>query len=357
MMSKISVVIPAYEPDERLIELLNDLNDANIGPIYIVDDGSGSDYRKIFEQVAPIIEHSGGMLLTHEVNKGKGRALKTAFQYILEKDPETTAVVTADSDGQHTPKCIKKVIDAMRKNSDCLILGVRDFNETDIPWKSRFGNKLTEKVFKYLTGISLSDTQTGLRGIPRSYMRDLLKVKGERFEYEMRMLLDAADNIEIVTVSIETIYVSIDNHQTHFKPIKDSLRIYRILGEKFIKYLFSSLSSSILDLVIFAVGCYLLRNVCPAIYVAVSTVGARIISAVYNYIINYKVVFKSKANVGFAALKYITLAVIQMLCSALFVTLLVILFPFGKELLFKVIVDGILFFISYYVQQKIVFKK
>lgn len=354
-MGKIAIVIPAYEPDSRLLDLLDELVSEDMGPVFVVNDGSGEQYEDIFTGAKEKVEKTGGRVLIHEVNRGKGRALKTAFSYILEKNEEISGVVTADSDGQHTCECIKKVMEAASENSDCLILGVREFNLDNIPWKSRFGNVLTEKVFKYITGVHVSDTQTGLRGIPRDYMRELLDLKGERFEFEMRMLIDAAGKMQIIEVPIKTIYDSKENHQTHFDPFRDSVRIYRILAERFLKFIVSSLSSSVIDVVLFGLFCSLLKARHPELYVSISTVLARVISATYNYLINYVYVFKSKEKIPQSALKYFSLAVVQMGCSALFVTLLTRLFPIGLEVPFKIVVDTVLFFISYKIQQSLIF--
>jgi putative flippase GtrA len=328
-----------------------------MGPVFLIDDGSGENYKAIFEKASQLIEKNGGILLVHSKNQGKGRALKTAFNCILNTYPEIQGVVTADSDGQHTPACIKKVSQQMKLNKEALVLGVRKFDEKDIPWKSRLGNKLTEKLFKYISGVHITDTQTGLRGIPKSYMKELVSLKGERFEFEMRMLLDAAERYEIKEVPIQTIYESATNHQTHFKPIKDSMKIYSILGEKFLKYIFSSLSSSVIDLFLFEILCIFLINNYPRTYVILATVFARIISAIYNYFLNYKVVFKSQENIRHSAIKYITLAILQMICSAILVTISVSLLALIPEVVIKAIIDTFLFFVSYCVQQRFVFKK
>lgn len=356
-MSKIAIIIPSYEPDERLVHLIDDLVNSNIGPIYIVNDGSSESFDSIFEEITGAIHNSGGTILKHDVNKGKGRALKTAFEYILQNTNDVQAVVTADSDGQHTCKCIKKVIEASQSNHQSLILGVRTFDQEDIPWKSRFGNHLTEKIFQYITGVHISDTQTGLRAIPREYLAEFLDIKGERFEYEMRMLIEAVDKMDVVEVPIQTIYDSKENHQTHFNPLKDSLRIYRILCERFFKYLFSSVTSCILDILIFGVLCIIFKQSEPLLYITYSTIIARIISAIYNYTLNYKFVFKSNEKNIKAAIKYFSLAFIQMCCSAILVTSLTWLWPNGIEVVFKIIVDTLLFFISYAIQQRFVFKK
>lgn len=353
---RVGIIIPAYEPDGRLLNLLENLEMENMGPIYIVNDGSGDQYDEIFQKASVIAERSGGLVLKHQVNRGKGRALKTAFAYILEHCNDIEAAVTADSDGQHTPECIRKVMDAVYANKNCLILGVRSFDMEGIPWKSRFGNNLTEKIFQYISGVHVSDTQTGLRGISKSYMKELLDLKGERFEFEMRMLLDAANRYRIVEVPIKTVYDSEENHQTHFNPIKDSIKIYRILGEKFLKYIFSSFSSSILDLILFGILCAALKTVFPVFYAAAATIAARVVSATYNYFLNYKVVFHSNESVMLSVTKYFALAVIQMACSAVIVTLLVNVLPVVPEVIIKMVIDTMLFFVSYHIQQKYIFK-
>ncbi len=352
----IPIIIPAYEPDQRLISLLEDLNENNIHPIIVVNDGSGGQYHELFEQAKILAEQSGGSLLVHEVNRGKGRALKTAFDYVRSTYPDAIGVVTADSDGQHTVACMKKILTALTENPKELILGVRDFSGEGIPWKSRFGNTLTEKVFAYVAGVHVSDTQTGLRGIPLSFMEQLLHVKGERFEFEMQMLLESAGKYPIREVKIQTIYDSEENHQTHFNPVTDSIKIYRILGKKFIKYIFASGSSSVIDVALFTLFCHFLRDITVS-YAAVATVLARIISAVYNYCMNYKVVFKSGERVSSSGLKYGLLAIIQMSMSALFVTLGIRYLRFMPEVLVKIVVDTVLFFVSYHIQQRYVFQK
>ncbi len=352
----IPVIIPAYEPDERLISLLEDFRDQGIRDVVVVDDGSGEQYREIFRRVSEILPSLGGTLLTHDVNRGKGRALKTAFSLVLDQYPCAAGAVTADSDGQHTVGCIRSVMRQLEETPGSLILGVRSFDQEDVPWKSAFGNKLTRKILSYVSGVSVSDTQTGLRGIPLSFMRKLLEVPGERFEFETQMLLAAADIYPVREVPIKTVYDSKENHQTHFNPVKDSIRIYRILGARFFKYIFVSLSSSVVDLALFAAFCSLLRGrALPLPYVAVSTVAARILSATYNFSMNYRVVFQSGKNVGSSAAKYVLLAVIQMVLSAVLVTGGTTLLPLLPEVVVKIVTDTILFLVSYYIQRRYVF--
>ena len=186
------IVIPSYEPDERLLQLLETLKAGSQGPVVIVDDGSGAAYKDIFERASAYVDVLGGAVLTHEVNRGKGRALKTAFAFILKKYPDAIGCVTADSDGQHTAKCIEKVSKTLEEHPDSLVLGVRRFDGEDVPWRSRMGNGITERVFAYVAGVHVTDTQTGLRAFGREAMEQFVDVSGDRYEYEINMLLQAA---------------------------------------------------------------------------------------------------------------------------------------------------------------------
>lgn len=353
MNGKIPIIIPAYEPDERLIALVHDLSESG-DMIIIVDDGSGLEYAPIFERCKEILGEKG-IVLAHPVNRGKGRALKTAFSFLLKYCPNAAGAVTADSDGQHSKTAINSVREALQENPGFLVLGVRAFEGAGIPWKSMFGNKLTVKVLSYVAGIKVTDTQTGLRGIPRDFMRQLVEVKGERFEFETEMLVESAGCYPIMEVPIETIYDSEKNHQTHFDPIADSIRIYRIFGRMFLKYIFSSVSACVLDLLCFSIFCFFLKTENGLYYVSAATVLARIVSAAYNYMLNYKVVFHSRETVGKSAVRYFILAIIQMGFSALGVTVGVSVLPMMSEVVIKMIVDTVLFFISYCIQRKYVF--
>ena len=350
MKDMIPVIIPAYEPDEKLIKLMDDLVNKQISPIVVVDDGSAPEkYGVVFEAV----KKRGAVLLRHAVNMGKGRALKTAFNYCLNEYPDLVGVITADSDGQHSPEDIHKCMEELISHPDALVLGVRDFNKDGIPARSVFGNKTTSRVMKFLTGLSISDTQTGLRGISSEFMRFLLTEKGERFEFETNMLVDTKElGIGIREVPIRTIYLE-ENRSSHFNPIKDSIRIYAI----FFRFLFSSLSSSVVDIVFFSIFCAVFRNLPVAIgYIMLSTVLARVISSVYNFLVNYRVVFKGRGSRGAAAVKYLLLAICIMLLSGTLVSFFHGMLGFLPEAVVKIPVDSLLFLLSFYVQRELVYK-
>lgn len=349
----IPVIIPAYEPDEKLLTLLGQLKEAGIRNMIVVDDGSGSGYQELFRRAE---ETEGCMVLHHAVNLGKGRALKTAFNACLLRFPGLCGCVTADSDGQHTPRDILACMRKLWENPEALVLGCRNFDAADVPVRSSFGNKCTRKVFGYLVGLSVSDTQTGLRAIPAPFMRALMNVRGERFEYETNMLIETKNlSVPILEVPVETIYLE-ENKTSHFNPVKDSIRIYMVFG----KFLFSSLSSSVLDLLLFALFCRILQEASGFFtglpYIVGATVLARVISAVYNFLLNYKVVFRSNANLAATAVKYFALAVCQMFCSAFLVNELFGLLG-GHEVAVKIPVDVLLFFLSFVIQREFVYRK
>lgn len=353
MNSTIPIIIPAYEPDERLLSFLHSIIDSGMNEIIIVNDGSGRDYDNIFTLAKEIIG-SNGKYISYEENRGKGGALKEAFKYVLANNPDAIGVVTADSDGQHTVTSLKLVMENLTDNPKSLILGTRNFDYKEIPWKSAFGNRLTRRLMKYITGTNITDTQTGLRGIPTCFLRECVEIKQNRFEYEMEMLLRATDSLEIVQVPIETIYDSKDNHQTHFNPLIDSIKIYKVLGRRFLRFVLSSFTSSIIDILLFTLLCGFLKNNTGA-YIIIATICARLVSSIYNYTINYLKVFNSKEPISLSGSKYGVLVIVQMALSALLVNGLFIALKVVPETVVKIIVDTLLFFISYKIQQKYIF--
>ncbi len=211
------VVIPAYEPDEKMLALLRELGE-HFRRVVVVDDGS-TKAGNIFNEAKRYVER----VLVHPTNRGKGAAIKTALNYLGEVD-----VITADADGQHTVKDILRIAEGLKTHRNGLVLGVRAF-AGKVPLRSRFGNWWTKQFFSLLTGLKIKDTQTGLRGIPSSLVSRLSALPGERYEYEMVMLADAKHHAQKpLQLPIETIYIE-DNRSSHFSPLKDTVRIYRAL--------------------------------------------------------------------------------------------------------------------------------
>ncbi len=217
------IVIPTLNPDQKLVKLAKELKKAKLNKILIINDGSNNNSYKLFEELKGL----GCIVFEHPINLGKGEALKTGFEKADNYFKNISGFITADSDGQHQVKDILKVAMALEKAKDQIILGVRDFNEPNIPLKSKWGNKISSLFFTLKTGIKCRDTQTGLRGVPYSLKDFSLKVLGSRYEYEMNYLIKAAvQGYTFIYIPIETIYEN-NNDGTHFRPIKDSWRIYK----------------------------------------------------------------------------------------------------------------------------------
>ena len=210
-------VIPAYCPDEKLSVLIDNLKTV-FSRIVVVDDGSPRGVE-IFERLRAV---KGVEVLVHEKNRGKGAALKTAFRYLLEHGEGVVGVVTCDADGQHLPKDIVRVAEEVEKDDSRIVLGVRTLR-ADAPLRSRFGNAWARMTFRLLAGFPLSDTQTGLRGIPFSMLKRMASLNGERYEYEMYMLADCRHHAELpLQLPIETVYID-DNSSSHFRPFTDAI--------------------------------------------------------------------------------------------------------------------------------------
>ena len=342
-MKNVFVIIPSLNPEKELfVPFINDLK-KQFGYIIVIDDGSVKSTKELFDEV----EDKNVIVLKHFINYGKGRAIKTALNYILNTYDKIDAIVTADCDGQHAVSDIKACAEASIKHQRSYVLGVRDFKASNVPFKSRFGNLLTRNIMRFFVGLNITDTQTGLRAMSKEVAVKLLLAKGERYEYETNTLIMCKElNIPLKEVKIDTIYLD-DNKRSHFNPLKDGLRIYKL----FVKYIIGSLSSFVLDILLFALFFSIITNVNGAF---IATVLARIISSLYNYLINAKLVFKSLSKSSL--IKYIILVIVQMLVSALTVNYLnkILLI---NTLVIKIIVDIIIFMVNFVVQREFIFKK
>ena len=349
---RVSIVLPSLNPSDKFDTVVDGLVDAGFRSIVIVDDGSRAENKEHFARAA---EYDQVTVLTHDVNRGKGAALKTAFKWIIEHRPDCAGAVTIDGDGQHLLKDIIRCAEAMEADR-VIVMGCRDFSSDNVPARSRTGNRITSFVFRILCGIRLSDTQTGLRALPSVLFPELLQVRGDRFEYETNMLLELTRRgVKLREIPIETVYED-DNSESHFRPIRDSFRIYKFI----LLYALSSLMGAVADLLVF----YLFRRLFEGhmedgTAVLLSTVIARAVSSFLNFNLNHKVVFHGEDAYGKTMLRYYCLAIPQMLLSAGLVALLSRLAETGATILttgIKFCVDVLLFFISYRIQRKWVFK-
>lgn len=340
------VVIPAYNPDEKLITLVGKLRKSGL-PVVVVDDGSEKRYQVVFDILAA--QHYCE-IRRHDKNLGKGAALKTGMKYGCRIFPGANGVITADADGQHRVVDILNVAHQLEKSPNSFILGVRSLKGKTVPFKSKWGNRITSWVYFLSTGQRCRDTQTGLRGIPRGLVDQCLAVAGERYEYEMNLLLMAGKtNMPIIEIPIETIYIE-NNQSSHFHPIRDSITIYFNI----IKFSFSSLLAAAADLTMFTLLVNVLFNRTVQ-GILVATVLARLLSGVLNFMMNKHFVFRSKESHAKEARNYLILFCAQMLLSWGLVSLMSFM-PFHLTFI-KIAVDGTLFFASYQIQKRYIFKR
>lgn len=354
-MSEMIILIPAYEPGAELVPLLRAIRATDPDQkVVVVDDGSGPAYAEVFNQAAAC----GAEVIGHPVNMGKGYALRAGFAHIAAVHPGHD-VVSADSDGQHRLADIRRVAARLAADGSAaaaghapadrrpIVLGARRFTG-DVPLRSKLGNSITTFLFRRLTGLGITDTQTGLRGYPAALLGWLHRIEGDRFEYELEVLL-AADRagIEVVEVPIETVYLD-DNESSHFHPIRDSFRVYVPL----VRFAFSSVAAFAID------GAVFLTLATTTGSLAGAAIGARVVSGTVNFSLNRRFVFggggddprrTSRAGARYVALAGSLLAVNVALIWTL-VSLGVPLVPA------KLATEVTLFLASYSVQQRVVFR-
>lgn len=368
ILKNITIIMPSLNPDEKLKNTVNSLLAVGFTDIVCVNDGSREECLAFFPE-----ENENITRLTHEVNRGKGAALKTAFAYLQQKRPNSVGAVTVDGDGQHAAKDVLRCAEQMVADKDKIVLGCRDFSEPHVPKRSRYGNRITSGVFKFLCGMKLSDTQTGLRAFPAKYYTDMLEITGDRFEYETNMLLEMkARKIPYCEVKIETVYIE-ENKTSHFRPFKDSYRIYSLIIKftlgQFFKFALSSLASFLFEMVLLYTLLHLSGDIFEidfaiktaeiAIFAGCLQAVARVFSSILNFTINRKKVFEKDAPLGKSLFRYYCIALPHMLISATALALLEQSPAFTSELsitLLAVAINCALYFLSYFFQKKWVFK-
>ena len=357
-LSKISVVLPSLDPDEKLTAVIDGLLEYGFTDIILVNDGSKPENLHYFEDAAAA--HPEIHLLHHEVNRGKGAALKNAFRYFLENRPDGIGVVTVDGDNQHHPEDTRACALHMAQTNRC-VLGVRDFSLSHVPARSRMGNRITSAVFKIFVGMTISDTQTGLRAIPTHDLKTLVQVYGDRFEYETNTLLAMKENaIPFDEVKIRMVYIE-ENKSSHFRAVRDSWRIYKLILAHFFKYTISSLLSAVVDQGLFTFLSWLLQNTLAGLALtAVPSVCARVVSSMFNFFMNKKLVFNSRVSTGKAMLRYYALAIPQLLLQLALTHGVYLLLDIGSNAIFLraliyFVVMCVLFIASYMIQQRWVF--
>jgi putative flippase GtrA len=335
------ILIPAYQPDRRLVDLVRSLQ-ATGTPVVVVDDGSDAECAAVF---AAVRQMAHSTVLRHSANQGKGAALKTGLEHIANHFPDHAGAVTADADGQHRVEDVLAVADALRTHPKCLILGARGF-EGRLPFRSRLGNTATRAMLRLVMGQSISDTQTGLRGIPNTLFPRLLVISHQGYEFELEMLLVCKyEGIQIREVRIQTIYID-ENRSSHFNPLLDSFRIYFVL----LRFALVSLCSAIVDNLIFACVYFFWPSILG------SQILGRIAGTLFNYLGNKTTVFRSRERVSRSLPKYLLLVLISGTLSYGMIRLLVA--RLGMDVyLAKLLAESLLFFVNFFVQRQLVFPR
>jgi len=360
---KAAILIPAYKPERSFVDFSKKLVERGHFVI-AVDDGGGEQFADIFKEV----ESFGVLVLRHEVNYGKGKALRTGFTYITENLPDIEAVVTADCDGQHKIKDIENILQIMEEDKNLFVIGGRFQDKSvKVPIKSQIGNGLTRVIFRVATGLKVIDTQTGLRGIPKSLFPEMLTIKGDRYEYEMNMLLKLTEwDVPYKEVPIETIYEN-NNKGSHYNPLKDSARIF----VQILKFAASSVLSFLVDYALFILlGAFVFSKfdvtlaslfglsegfLYTVLYnFSLAYICARVVSSILNYELNRKVVFKKGSKTS--GIKYFVLAFVVMLIGSFGTGFLVHKLSVAPFVC-KLIIDLPLYVANYFIQRSWVFKK
>ena len=361
----VAILIPSYQPQDKLAPYVTALREAGFAKIVVVDDGSGEAYSAVFDGLGA--GDGTVRVIRYEPNHGKGYALRTGMRYLLEECPECRFILTADSDGQHTVPDTLRMAEALHHNGEGLLLGSRDFSLGHVPRKSRMGNRITTAVFQALYGKHIGDTQTGLRGFGRELLPRFLRTGGDRYEYEMNQLIDCSiDQIPIRALPIETVYEN-NNEGSHFDPVRDSWRIYRVILQRFVHFIAASLMSFVVDYALYLLFNHLFKTYVPQLNayvsflpmrviarIALAALAARLFSSVFNYFVNKKFVFSNRAGFVGTFARYVCTVLLIVGISAWLTSSLHTWFGWSDNLV-KMPVDIALFFLSYYLQRRWVF--
>jgi glycosyltransferase involved in cell wall biosynthesis/SAM-dependent methyltransferase len=338
----IPILIPAYRPAEPLIALVTALLQRGAIAVVVVDDGSGPEFAECFRALEALPRVH---VARHAVNLGKGAALKTGLNHILVHFPDTKGAVTADADGQHDPEDILRVAGELAKHPEALVMGVRAFGKA-VPWRSRVGNRLTRSLMHVIIGQIVSDSQTGLRGIPAALIPHLLRLPSSGYEFELDMLLACKhQSYPILEEPIRTIYLD-GNKSSHFNPLLDSMRIYLLL----FRFTVLSVVTAVLDNAVFAIAYWATGGI------GRSQIAARSVAGVLNYLGARSAVFHSQQRHRVVLPKYIALVVTNGITSYLLIQ--VLHFHLGvKTMVAKISAEAVLFVVNFAIQRDFVFSR
>jgi len=342
-----AVLIPAYRPNHALIDVVRALAGVRLSavqtaPIVVVNDGSGPEFEPVFDTLRTI---PGVTVVRHAINLGKGAALKTGMNYILAELGDFAGVVTADADGQHHPEDIQKVTERFAAEPHALVLGSRSFSG-EIPLRSRLGNGLTRHVMRLAVGHNLSDTQTGLRAVPRALVERMLKVAATGYEFELEMLIAALQmGLAVVEEPIRTIYEP-GNPSSHFQPLRDSMRIYFVL----LRFAGIAVLTALLDNGAF----WLLYRSTGSVLEAQA--GARVLAAIFNYTAVRNAVFLSNEKHTVVLPRYLALVAANAALSYAGIRWLTDTMPIGV-IEAKIAAESIIFLANFAIQRDFIFTR
>jgi len=354
-MIQVAAIIPALNPTDKLVDIVSEILNNGIAKVIVINDGSSTEFNEVFDACGKV---ENCHVLHHEINMGKGVALKTAFKYFLNNFNDLEGCITADADGQHSCEDICNIAKYISNENPALILGVRNFDLDHIPFRSYFGNKATSKIFQYIYGGDyIQDTQTGLRGIPKNELSWMTELSGDRYEYEINMLLSARKRLlDIVQVPIQTLYFD-NNSESHYNPLKDSCKIFCKMINGMSNYIVSGILSGAIDIMIFyLLNSFILSGFSAKTSILIATVIARISSSLCNFSVNRKFVFKNQCGFLKSMKKYYVLFICQMFFSYLLVYISNVYLNLNASIS-KIVIDILLALISYQIQLRWVFLK
>lgn len=346
-MKTFSILIPAYNPGKKLIDLVVRLaSEACVSGIIIVNDGSQESFSPVFSSLLTL--GSKISVLKHAINLGKGAALRTGLNYAYNHFSNDVGVVTADADGQHAVEDILRIGHELVNSPNALIIGTRQFNqqpEKKIPLRNRIGNICTTQIFKLIVGQKVSDTQSGLRGIPRHLITTLLKINNNGYEFELSMLIYCKHlQLQIREIPIKTIYF--DNQDSHFNPLIDSLKIYFVL----FRFLLLSFFTFLLDFSVFAI--FSLQG----FSILISHTIGRVIAIAFNYPLAKKMVFHCQTKGRYQFSKYISLVILNCIISFSLINFFISYFS-ASPIIIKILVESMFCIVNFAIQRDFIFTR
>lgn len=353
MPENITVIIPSYCPDDRLLAIVQGLIAAGADDIAVINDGSGKEYEPVFDEVrrmpcCTVIEHAS--------NRGKGAAIKSGMVFCLTERPASRGIVTVDGDGHHRVRdavsCAHRMISSGR-----VIIGQRGRNDKTISPRGRYGNRITSFAISVVCGFNIPDPLSGLRGIPAKFLPVFLKTKGDRYDFETNMLLDLKrKSIPFRLFSITGEFFP-DGKKSHFRLFRDSAGIFaeilRYFGQQF-RYMLSSALCYSFEYIVYRI----LLGYLPVLGITLTNYICRAMAGSLNFFINKKVVFRTKKKNITTAVRYLAVSVFVMLLSTELIVIINKLFLTEKNTVAKFVklpVDFAMFFVSYFLQKKWVF--